>query len=306
MIIPGKSYRGEPPPLTESEEASSERMRQVVAYLAENIGERNTACPVNLVKSEAYITRRFEELGYDIRLETYSAEGKNVSNIEVALVGHEKPDDIIVVGAHYDSAPGTPGADDNASAVAVLLELARHYREYRSKRTIRFVAFVNEEPPFSFTDLMGSHVYAHGCRQRKEKISGMLCLESMGYFSTAPGSQKYPPPLEKLYPDTGDFIVFCSNIASYPLLRRCVKQFRKTTRFPSEGLVAPEKLVAPISWSDHWAFWQMGYQAIMVTDTAFLRNPHYHLPSDTKEHLDYQRMARVTEGLKLVIEKLVD
>jgi hypothetical protein len=304
MIIPGRSYRGELPPLTELEQAGSERMRHDVAYLAETIGERNTGCMENLAKAEAYIIRRFEELEYAIRLETYTAGDENVSNIEVTQPGQGKPDEIIVVGAHYDSAPGTPGADDNASAVAALLELARHFRSYKSKRTIRFVAFVNEEPPYSHSDLMGCHVYASGCRKRNEKISGMLCLESLGYYSTVAGTQKYPPPLEKLYPDTGDFIAFCGNIASYPLLRRCVKQFRKTTRFPSEALVAPEKLVAPISWSDHWGFWRMGYQAIMITDTAFLRNPHYHLPTDLPEHIDFERMARVTEGLKNVVECL--
>jgi Zn-dependent M28 family amino/carboxypeptidase len=131
----------------------------------------------------------------------------------------------------------------------------------------------------------------------------MLCLESLGYYSTAAGSQHYPPPLNRLYPDTADFIAFCANIASYPLLRQCIKTFRKTTQFPSEGLVAPEEFAA-ISWSDHWSFWQMGYSAIMITDTAFLRNPHYHLPTDTLERLDYDRMARVTEGLKLVVMSL--
>jgi hypothetical protein len=304
MLIPGCSYRADLPTLSDAEQNCSGRMKSDVMYLAETIGERNTCKPEGLLKTEQYISDRFAELGFYLRHETYPSAGMNVSNIEATLTGQAKANEIIVIGAHYDTAPGTPGADDNASGVAVLLELARHFKDRMPERTIRFVAFVNEEPPFIFTDWMGSHVYAHGCRQRNEKISGMLCLESLGYFSTASGSQQYPQQLEKLYPNTGDFIVFCSNIASYPLLRRCVKQFRKTTRFPSEGLVAPEKLVVPISWSDHWAFWRMEYQAIMVTDTAFLRNPHYHLPNDLPEHLDYDRMARVTEGLKRVIQKL--
>jgi hypothetical protein len=108
-----------------------------------------------------------------------------------------------------------------------------------------------------------------------------------------------------LYPNTGDYIAFCGDVASYPLLRRCIKHFRTTTQFPSEGLVAPDKLFS-VGWSDHWAFWQAGYPAIMITDTAYLRNPHYHLPSDTPETLDFNRMARVAEGLKQVAQKLTE
>ena len=303
MIIPGHSYRGELPSLLDAEHASAERMRADVEYLAETIGERNTCHPAELAKVEEYISDRFSRLGYSIRLDTFSTDGVNVSNIEATLTGQAKPHEIIVIGAHYDSVPGTPGADDNASGVAVLLEIARHFKDLRPKRTIRFVAFVNEEPPYFQTDQMGSHVYALGCKRRNEKISGMLCLESLGYYSSKAGSQHYPPPLEKLYPDRGDFIALCGNIASYPLLRRCIKHFRTTTQFPSEGLVAPETF-ASLGWSDHWAFWQAGFPAIMITDTAFLRNPHYHLPSDIPETLDYDRMARVAEGLKRVISHI--
>jgi Zn-dependent M28 family amino/carboxypeptidase len=278
-------------------------MRYDVTYLAETIGERNTYHPAELAKAEEYISGRLSKLGYSIRLETYSAGSVNVSNIEATLTGQAKPHEIIVIGAHHDSAPGTPGADDNASGVAVLLEIARHFKDLRPERTIRFVAFVNEEPPYFQTDQMGSHVYARGCKQRHEKIVGMLCLESLGYYSSKAVSQLYPPPLDKLYPNTGDYIAFCGDVASYPLLRRCIKHFRTTTQFPSEGLVAPDKLFS-VGWSDHWAFWQAGYPAIMITDTAYLRNPHYHLPSDIPETLDYGRMARVAEGLKQVVQML--
>jgi Zn-dependent M28 family amino/carboxypeptidase len=275
-------------------------MRHDVTYLAETIGERNTCCPAELAKAEEFISGRLSELGYSIHLDTFFTDGVNVSNIEATLTGQAKPHEIIVIGAHYDSVPGTPGADDNASGVAVLLEIARHFKDLKPERTIRFVAFVNEEPPYFQTDLMGSHVYACGCRQRNENIVGMLCLESLGYYSTKAVSQIYPPPLDKLYPNTGDYIAFCGDVASYPLLRRCIKHFRTTTQFPSEGLVVPDKLFS-VGWSDHWAFWQAGYRAIMITDTAYLRNPHYHLPSDIPETLDYDRMARVAEGLKRVI-----
>jgi len=303
MIIPGHSYRGQLPSLTEAEHASSARMRHDVTYLAETIGERNTCHPAELANAEKFISDRFSEFGYSIRLETYSADGMNVSNIEATLTGQSKPHEILVIGAHYDTARGTPGADDNASGVAVLLEIASHLKDIKPERTIRFVAFVNEEPPYFQTEQMGSLMYARGCKERNEKITSMLCLESLGYYSSKAVSQIYPPPLDKLYPNTGDYIAFCGDVASYPLLRRCIKHFRTTTQFPSEGLVAPDKLFS-VGWSDHWAFWQAGYPAIMITDTAYLRNPHYHLPSDIPETLDYDRMARVAEGLKRVISHI--
>ena len=257
MIIPGSSYQGELPALTEIERACADRMRDDVKYLSETIGERNTCNPAELAEAEEYISARFSRIGYSPRLETYSTDGVNVSNIEATLTGKSKPNEIIVIGAHYDSACGTPGADDNASGVAVLLEIARCFRDCKPARTIRFVAFANEEPPYFQTDKMGSYQYSSGCRERNELISGMLCLESLGYYSVKAGSQSYPPPLEKIYPDTGNFIAFCGNIASYPLLRQCIKHFRSTTQFPSAGLVAPN-VMASIGWSDHWSFWQAG------------------------------------------------
>jgi len=303
MKLPGYSYRSPLPAITDAEQACSARIQKDVTYLAGIIGERNTCQPAELAQAQEYISDRFSQLGYSTRLETFSADGVNVSNIEATLTGRTKPDEIIVIGAHYDSAHGSPGADDNASGVAVILEIAGHFKNTSPHRTIRFVSFVNEEPPYFQTDRMGSHVYACGCRQRNENITGMLCLESLGYYSSQTGSQDYPPPLEKLYPDTGDFIAFCGNIASSALLSRCIKHFRTTTQFPSEGLIAPEKLAA-IGWSDHWAFWKAGYPAIMITDTAFLRNPHYHQSSDTLKTLDYDHMARVTEGIKRVVRCL--
>ncbi|MBV5341424.1 MAG: M28 family peptidase [Deltaproteobacteria bacterium] len=303
MIIPGTSFNGELPPLTEAEFGVSDRLKADVIVLAESIGIRNTENPEALELASDFIKSTFTGLGYIVKRECYFIEGLEVTNVIAEVQGAEKPHEILVIGAHYDSAHGTPGADDNASGVAVLLELAHRFNDYKPRCTIRFVAFVNEEPPYFQTDLMGSLVHARGCRQHNEKIIGMLCLESLGYFSTAIGSQLYPPPLNRFYPNTADFIAFCGNITSYPLLRRCIKQFRITTKFPSEGLVAPESF-ASIGFSDHWAFWQTGYQAVMITNTAFLRNPHYHLPSDIPAHLDFDRMTRVAEGLKQLVAYL--
>ncbi len=281
----------------------AERLQSDVQILAGVIGERNMAHYAALQSAGQFIHTSLATAGFKPDYETYTVNGLDFPNIIVELPGSHKRDEIIVIGAHYDSAPGTPGANDNASAVAGLLELARMLKDSRPNRTIRFVAFVNEEPPYSFTELMGSRVHAAGAKLRGENIVAMLCLECLGAYSDVPGSQLYPPPLERFFSNTANFISFVSNVASYPLLRKCIKEFRKTTPFPSEGIAAPEKIKG-IGWSDHWSFWQEGYQAIMITDTAFFRYKHYHIPTDTPEKLDYERMARVVDGVQRVVKCL--
>ena len=182
-----------------------------VQVLSERIGERNTGCPDSLQKAAEYIEQVLSQWDYTVRRETYVADGTEVSNIIAERIGATRPEEIVIVGAHYDSVPGSPGADDNASGVAVLLELAFRFKGVQTGRTVRFVAFVNEEMPFFQTGSMGSQVHAMGCTQRGEQIVAMLCLESVGYFENAPGSQQYPEALAGMYPDTGTFIAFCSN-----------------------------------------------------------------------------------------------
>lgn len=304
MLIPGTSYTGKLPPLTDEEIVCSTRLRSDVVVLAETIGERNTQSAKSLFNAAAFIAKSLEIIGYNPIREEYQADGLQVVNIVVEIAGDRKRDEIVVIGAHYDSVFGTPGANDNASGVAVLLEIARRFSTCRPERTLRLVAFVNEEPPFYCTELMGSRVHAAGARKRKEIIVAMLCLECMGVYSDRPGSQQYPEFLEPIYPDIANYIAFCSNFSSYPLLQSCIKEFRATTSFPSEGVAAPEGGEG-VSWSDHGSFWQEGYQAIMLTDTAFLRYSHYHQQTDTIEKLDYERMARVTGGVSNVIEMLI-
>lgn len=303
MLIPGKSYIGELPLLTEAEAISAARIRTDVVMLSETIGERNIRRYLALKEAEYFITKSFASIGYSPVTETFEADGFQVSNIIAELPGIAKKDETVVIGAHYDSAPGTPGANDNASAVAGLLELARMLKDSKPKRSIRFVAFTNEEPPYSFTELMGSRIHASGAKKRNERIVAMLCLECIGVYSDTPGSQLYPAPLERFFPDTANYITFVSNILSYPLLRKCIKEFRKTTKFPSEAIAAPETIKG-ISWSDHWSFWKESFPAIMITDTAFFRYKHYHISTDTHEKLDYERMARVIGGVRRVIECL--
>jgi Zn-dependent M28 family amino/carboxypeptidase len=278
-------------------------MKADVQMLSETIGERNTLCYENLLSSQAFIECRFRVLGYDVRIEQYEADGDLVANIEAEKRGLKFPEEILLVGAHYDSSPGSPGADDNSTGVAALLELARAFKDVQIDRTLRFVAFVNEEPPFFLTELMGSRVYVQGVKTREEKLLGMICFDSLGYYSSIPDSQQYPSPLERFYPDTGDFIAFVSNPQSALFLEKCIRTFRKTTKFPSEALIAPDS-IPEVGFSDHSSFWKEGYHAIMVTNTAFFRNRHYHLPSDTTATIDFERMTRVVLGIGKVLENL--
>ena len=196
-----------------------------------------------------------------------------------------------------------PGANDNGSGPAALLELARAFAGARPARTLRFVAFVNEEPPHFQTDAMGSLVYARGCRERGERVVAMLSLETIGYYTDAPGSQNYPFPLGLFYPSEGNFLGFVGNTASEQLVFDAIGSFRRHTRVPSEGGVLDERLPG-IGWSDHWSFWQMGYPAIEITDTAPFRYAHYHEATDTPDKLDYDGFARVVVGLERVIADL--
>lgn len=315
LNMPGRSFKGPLAELSPLEAEVRDRLRAHVETLATTIGERNLRHPVGLDSSADYIRREVEAAGYRATEQAYESPGftirrgevkvpgRIVKNIEVAIPGSSTEAGIIVVGAHYDSWPGTPGADDNASGVAGLLELARALRGTRPRATIRFVFFVNEEPPFFQGDPMGSLVYARGCKERGERVTGMLALEMIGYYSTEKKSQDFPFPFSWIYPSRADFIAFITDYRSRKLLKRTVGAFRESVRFPSRGGAVPTR-VEGIDWSDHWSFWQAGYPAIMVTDTSFLRYKHYHEPTDTPDRLDYDRMARVVVGLAGAVRKL--
>lgn len=305
MRMPGQSHRGAIPPLTGEESGLAGRLRVHVEKLAGEIGERNTIHYSALRTAADYIESRFSGLGLPVREEKYRVDDKEVSNIVAVLKGSGRPEEIVVIGAHYDSVEGSPGANDNASGVAAVLELARLFKDAKPQRTIRFVAFVNEEPPYFQTEEMGSLVNARQARKQGDKVVAMLSLETIGCYSDQAKSQHYPSLFSLFYPDTGNFIGFVSDLGSRTLLRKVVGTFRETTRFPSEGVAAPG-WIQGIGWSDHWSFRQTGYPAIMVTDTAPFRYPHYHEPTDTPEKLDFERMARVVVGIGRVVEKLVN
>jgi Zn-dependent M28 family amino/carboxypeptidase len=244
-------------------------------------------------------------MGYAVVEQTYTVGGQPLSNLEAQLIGSDNTAGQAVIGAHYDNVEGTVGADDNASGVAAALELARLLRTSKLRRTVRFVFFVNEEPPYFQTEQMGSLVYARNLRRDGVRVEAMISLETIGFYSDAPGSQKYPPGLNLFYPSRGDFVAFVGNPESRDLLRRAVRTFRESAQFPSEGIAAPASWPG-IGWSDHWSFWQEGYPAIMITDTAPFRYPYYHTALDTVDKIDFEKMARVVDGMRNVVASLAD
>lgn len=279
-----------------------DRLKSHVHTFSSKIGDRNIYNYDNLNESADYIVEQFRSYGYVVQFQEYAVENKKVKNIIVEKRGLTLPEEVIIVGAHYDTC-FNPGADDNASGVAGLLELARLLSKVMTNRTIKFIAFVNEEPPFFKTGQMGSLVYVRQAKAKKKKIKGALILESIGYYSDKPFSQQYPPLLGFFYPNKGNFIGVVGNFNSRHLLRKVVKSFQKATQFPIESLVALVP-IAGVDFSDHWSFWKEGYPAVMVTDTALFRNPHYHQDSDTYEKLNYAHMVELVKGLQAVLTEI--
>ncbi|MBI1958107.1 MAG: M28 family peptidase [Candidatus Rokubacteria bacterium] len=282
---------------------ASDTLRSHVRTLAGEIGERNVFRPQALQAAADFIAREWRDQGYRVTSQTYELHGIPCANLEVTRAGVRKPEEIILVGAHYDTVIGSPGANDNASGVTALLEMSRCLTDEEPERTIRFVAFVNEEPPFFSTPQMGSDVYARAARSRGDDIRLMMSLETIGYYRDEPGSQHYPPLFGLFYPDRGNFIAFIANLRSRYLLRQVVQAFRAHSDFPVEGL-ATVRLIPGVAWSDHLSFWRQGYRALMVTDTAFYRYPHYHMAQDTPDKLTYDALARVTAGLSRTVAAL--
>jgi Zn-dependent M28 family amino/carboxypeptidase len=301
--MPKDSFKGPLPPLTEVERSLEQELQTCVQQLAGKIGERNLFRYKQLVAAADYIRATLTSSGYEVRRQTYDVSGQASENIEAELRGADKPDDIVLIGAHYDSVQGSPGANDNASGVAAMLALARAFSRTKPVCTLRFVAFTNEEPPFFQSGYMGSRLYAQRSRARSENITLMLSLETIGYYSDQPGSQHYPFPFNFFYPSTANFIAFVSNIEHAPWVKRLLTAFRRHTQFPSEGGALWEWLPG-VAWSDHWSFWKEGYPAVMVTDTAHNRYSHYHTATDTPDKIDFSRMARVVSGLQKVIGEL--
>lgn len=296
--MPGRSHRG-PAPAPPVDLVTE--LRRDVERLAGEIGERNVSRPEGLAAAADWIEAELRRAGHAPRRHGFDVRGTACANLEAEVAGG---DGIVVVGAHYDSVEGSPGANDNGSGVAATLALARRFAGAAPERTLRFVFFVNEEPPFFQTDDMGSLRYARRCRERGEDVAAMISLETIGYFTSEKGSQQYPVgALSLLYGDTGDYVAFVGNVGSRGLVRDAIEKFREGARIPSKGIALFEA-VPGVGWSDHWSFWQCDYPAIMVTDTAPFRYPQYHLASDRPDKLRYDGLARVVEGLVRVVRGL--
>lgn len=277
-------------------------LRQTIEVLAGEIGERNVFKPEALSRARDYLAGELERAGYKPRLQGYKVGAHLVENIVAEAPGSGPDAPPLILGAHYDTAPDTPGADDNGSGVAALLELARALAAARLKTPVRFVFFTNEEPPFFQTRDMGSWRYAQELKANGERVAGMLSLEMLGFYAAERGTQSYPPGVGWFYPDKGDFIALVGDLYSTGWVRR-VREALKPSGFPVESACLPRWLPG-IDFSDHWSFWEAGFPGAMLTDTAFYRNPHYHMSSDVPERLDYERLGRLTGALLEMAGKL--
>lgn len=302
-VMPTKRTHKSLAPLAPSELHSRERIRAHVQMLAGTIGGRNAVRYEGLRRAADYIKSELRSYSYRPQQQSFSVDGITFENVEAELGSMEDANGIVIVGAHYDTAGGLPGANDNASGVAAGLELARQFANRKFTHQIRWVFFANEEPPYFQTTGMGSYVYAKRCHERGEKVLAMLSLETIGYYSSEPGSQSYPVSFHPGYPNRGDFLGFVSNFKSAGLLRSALRSFRRATSLPAVGAAAPASIPG-IAWSDQWAFWEFGYKALMLTDTAPYRYPYYHTAEDTPEKLDYDRLARAATGTAAIVADL--
>lgn len=302
--MPGSSFDGPLPPIAEMEKQVSKNLKRHITALATDIGERNYLKPDKLKVAAQYLVDDLTKDGFRPERFAFKLQNQNFDDVIVELPGIEKPKEIIVVGAHYDSAYTSPGANDDGTGVAAAMELARMFRSIDHRRTIRFVLFATHEHVFHLLNGVGSYEYAKHCRSKGENIKAMVSLETIGCYSDTPNSQFYPLG-QFNYPSTGNFIAFVSNFRNRDLVRRSIDTFRKSTNFPSQGLAAPD-MVLPVTLSDHSMFWRFDYPGMMVTDTAFCRYPQYHSSGDSAEIIDYDRTARVVVGLSKVIGDLAN
>jgi len=277
-----------------------------------------TKSPGGLERAASYIEDKFSAAGLKPTRQSFAVSGylndgifgashatQSTANIVAEIAGaNGKASEVVIVGAHYDAVQDCPGANDNGTGVAALIEMAKSLAHQKFARTVRFVAFTNEEPPFFRSDDMGSYRYAKSCKERGDKIVAMFSLETLGYYSDKPDSQKFPlPALAALYPKTGNFVSFVGNIESRDLISSCASRFIAQTKFPTQTLAAPKELTG-VDFSDQLSFWRLGYPGVMVTDTAPYRYPFYHTSQDTVDKIDFDSLARVSDGLNAMVQEL--
>jgi len=305
VVFPRQPFSGPLPRLDQETRALAARLKTHVRVIASR--PRNLDHPAELEAAASYIERTLTDLGYRPGRQAYDVRGTSVRNIETVIdpAAADPDTPTYVIGAHYDSPAGSPGANDNGTGVAALIELARALRPATPMRhRLRLVFFVNEEHPYGKTPDMGSYRHAERLKKSGETVAGMMSLETIGYFSDQPGSQTFPAPFGLIYEDVGNFVAFVGLPRARAFVRRVLRSFRSHTQFPSIGGVAPA-FVPGIDFSDHWSYDQFGFAAIMVTDTAPFRNPNYHKRGDLPDTVDYESLARVTKGIERVVRDLV-
>ena len=277
-------------------------MRSDVEALAGGIGPRTVSISVERIRrAEIWIIDRLRDAGVESSRDEVDINGPKLANIVVVLPGRDHPDEIVIIGAHYDTVVESPGANDNASGVALLLAAVRQLRLHPLSRTVRVVFFVNEESPFSGGIQMGSRVYADRCAERGDNIVAMIAIDSIGYYTDEPDSQTSPRLIKRVLPTTGNFVAFFTNDDNETFLDRVVAIFQEHAHFPTVGLASGSK---QLNVSDHAPFLWRGYPALLMTDTSSGRDPNYHRPTDTPDKLDYDAMARVADGFIETVRKL--
>jgi Zn-dependent M28 family amino/carboxypeptidase len=308
MIMPGQSFQGTPPPPDAVQTDMAKQMRRHVVAIAST--EHNTRTSLRLDDAASYLEAELASYGYQVTRQEYQHANQRVRNLEVSvsnIAPGQKPERVFIVGAHYDSARGAPGANDNGSGTAATLELAHRLKNLvpAPGTELKFVFFTNEEPPYFQRDGMGSRYHAKDLRKRGLHVEAALILETIGWYDDTPGSQQYPlASLKAIYPDAGNFVAVVGTLGSAGLVRETTAAFRKHATIASEGLAAPA-FVQGITWSDHSSYVEQGYKAVMITDTAVMRYPYYHTMQDIPDKLDYVKMARVASALIPVITGMV-
>jgi hypothetical protein len=275
-----------------------QRLKAHVSMLAETLAPRDFSHPGNLDRVAAYIQHEFQQAGGRVSEQPFEVQGVTCRNV-LAFFGPDTKQRV-VIGAHYDAAGPLPAADDNASGVAGLIELAHLLGKAPLKTSVELVAYTLEEPPFFATSQMGSAVHAASLKQQNVPVRLMLSLEMIGYFTDAPNSQRYPVAAMKLiYPSVGNFIAVVGKTGQEAAVRRIKEAMEGASSLPVHSVNAPPALPG-IDLSDHRNYWNAGYNAAMITDTSFFRNNAYHTAQDTPDTLDYNRMAMVVQGVYAV------
>ncbi len=276
-----------------------------VAFL-QSLGPRNSENDTAysaLRTSEEWTFKRWSSQGYNVKRQLFTVKGRQYANLEIEFPGRLAPNEIIIISAQYDTLPDSPGANNNATGMAILMYLSEILRNYTPDRTLRLVAFVNEEDPFFDTEMMGSYLYAKRSRESHEDIRAMLSMDSLGIYKTELNSQRLPFPFSLFYPTKGNFLAFIGDFSSRSSMIIATRGFKKGSAFSIKAGVVPS-WVEGAGWSDHLSFWKFGYPGIQVTDTGGFRSPYHTTKEDTMEKIDFEALARISVGIYYSILEL--